>query len=84
MVSTLKFISIDHPLRFYGIPGVVALILSSFFIAWALQIYSIEGRLVTNITFIGGGLMIIGIVLMTTSVILYVVINVVRETRRVH
>jgi glycosyltransferase involved in cell wall biosynthesis len=84
VISTLKFVSIDHPLRFYGIPGVVSLILSGFFIAWALQIYSAEGRLVTNIALLGIGFLIIGIVLMTTSVILYVVINVVRETRRVH
>jgi glycosyltransferase involved in cell wall biosynthesis len=84
VISTLKFISIDHPLRFYGIPGVASLILSGFFIAWALQLYSMEGRLVTNIALLGIGFLIIGIVLMTTSVILYVVINVVRETRRVH
>jgi glycosyltransferase involved in cell wall biosynthesis len=84
VISTLKFVSIDHPLRFYGIPGVASLILSGFFIVWAFQIYSAEGRLVTNIALLGIGFLIIGIVLMTTSVILYVVINVVRETRRVH
>lgn len=82
VVSTIKFVSIDHPLRFYGLPGLASLILSSFFIAWAVQIYTEENRLVTNIALLGMSLLIIGIMLLTTSVILYVVINVVREVPR--
>jgi glycosyltransferase involved in cell wall biosynthesis len=83
MMSTLKFISIEHPLRFYGIPGLASLILAIYFGVWALHLYTAEGRLVTNIALLAIGLLMIGLVLLTTSVILYVVINVVRETRRV-
>ena len=32
--STLKFISIDHPLKFYGIPGLVFLAINTIFIVW--------------------------------------------------
>jgi glycosyltransferase involved in cell wall biosynthesis len=82
VISTLKFVSIDHPLRFYGLPGLVSLLLAAFFIAWAIQIYTEEGRLVTNIALLGMSLLIVGIMLLTTSVILYVIINVVREGPR--
>lgn len=83
VMSTFKFISIEHPLRFYGIPGVICIALSVFFGVWALQLYAAEGRLVTNITLVALGFLMPGLVLLTTSVILYVVINVVREIRRV-
>lgn len=83
VISTIKFVSIDHPLRFYGIPGLIFLITGVFFGAWTLQQYSIDGRLLTNTALIAVGSLIIGIVLMATAVILYVVINVVREPRRV-
>lgn len=83
MMSTFKFVSIEHPLRFYGIPGVVCLAIAIYFGLWSIQIYTIEGRLVTNVTLLAIGFLIPGIVLLTTATILYVVINVVRETRRV-
>ncbi len=83
IISTIKFVSIDHPLRFYGIPGLLFLIAGVFFGALTLQQYSIDGRLLTNIALISVGSLIIGVVLMATAIILYVVINVVREPRRV-
>jgi glycosyltransferase involved in cell wall biosynthesis len=83
LISTLKFVSIKHPLRFYGAPGLISIVLATIFGSWALQIYSLEGRLVTNVALLAVGFLMIGLLLLTTSVILYVVINVVRETRRV-
>lgn len=83
IMSTIKFVSIRHPLRFFGVPGIVCIALSIFFGLWALQMYSIEGRLVTNVALLSLGFLMVGLMLMTTSIILYVVINVVREARRV-
>jgi glycosyltransferase involved in cell wall biosynthesis len=83
VMSTFKFVSIDHPLRFYGLPGVICLALATYFGVTAAQIYQIEHRLITNIALLSLGLFIIGLMLFMTSVILYVVINVVREPRRV-
>ncbi len=83
VMSTLKFVSIKHPLRFYGIPAIASLVLAIFFGGWALQIYSVEGRLVTNVALLSLGFLMAGLLLLSTSVILYVVINVVRETRRI-
>lgn len=84
IISTLKFVSIDHPLRFYGIPGVGLLAVGIFFSIWSLQIYVDEGRLVTNTVLLAIGSVFTGIVLIGIAVILYVLINVVRDSRRVH
>ena len=79
ILSTLKFVSIEHPLKFYGIPGIIFLSVGLFFILWTLQIFTDEGRFVTNISLIGIGGIIAGTVLLMTSAILYSIVSVVRE-----
>jgi len=46
---------------------------------WTLQIYAATRRIVTNIALIAFGATMIGLMLMTTGVILWVLISVVRE-----
>lgn len=79
ILSTMKFISIEHPLRFYGISGLFFLGVGLFFIIWALQIFSESRQVITNITLIGFGSSIFGIMLIMTSIILYSLVSVVRE-----
>jgi len=77
--STLKYVAIERPLTFYGIPGVIFLCIGLFFAAWAIQIFSIERQLITNIALIGGGGIILGTVLVITATILHSIVSVVRE-----
>ena len=49
IMSTLKFISIEHPLKFYGIPGIAFLLVGLFFTVWTLQLFSETREIVTNI-----------------------------------
>jgi glycosyltransferase involved in cell wall biosynthesis len=79
IMSTMKFISIEHPLKFYGIPGILFLIVGMFFIIWTIQGFTETRQIITNISLIGIGSTILGMVLMTTSIILYTVVSVVRE-----
>lgn len=79
IMSTMKFISIEHPLKFYGIPGIIFLIVGLFFILWTIQGFTETRQIITNISLIGIGSTILGMVLMTTSIILYTVVSVVRE-----
>ncbi len=79
ILSTMKFISIEHPLKFYGIPGLIFLITGLFFILWTLQIFGESRQIITNISLIGIGATIIGIILMVTSILLFSLVNVVRE-----
>ena len=79
LFSTLKFTSIEHPLKFYGIPAIIFLIIGISFIAWSIQIYSEEGSLITNITLIGATTIIVGLILSIAAIILYSIVSVVRE-----
>ena len=78
-LSTLKFISIEHPLKFYGIPGIAFLIVGLFFTVWTLQLFSETREIITNISLLAIGTIIFGTMLMMTSIILYSLVNLVRE-----
>ena len=79
LFSTLKFTSIEHPLKFYGIPAVLFLIIGISFTAWSVQIYAEEGSLITNITLIGATTIIVGLILSIAAILLYSLVSVVRE-----
>ncbi len=81
ILSTMKFISIEHPLKFYGIPGILFLAIGLFFIVWTVHEFAIGGSIITNISIIGIGLIILGSVLTMTSILLYSLVSVVRERR---
>ena len=81
VMSTLKFISIDHPLKFYGIPGIIFLGIGLFFTVWTIQTFGETRQVITNIALIGVSSIILSTILMMTAVILYSVVNVVREKR---
>jgi len=79
VLSTVKHLSIRRPLLFYGVPGFISLMTAFVFGVWTLQIYAATRRIVTNIALIAFGATMVGLMLMTTAVILWVVISVVRE-----
>ena len=81
ILSTMKFVSIEHPLKFYGIPGIIFLAIGLFFIVWALQEFTETRRIITNISLIAIGSTIFGTLLTMTSVLLYSLVSVVRERR---
>ena len=79
LLSTMKFISIEHPLKFYGIPGIVFLTIGLFFIVWTIQLFTETRQIITNVSLIGIGSIILGTMLTMTSIMLYSLVNVVRE-----
>ena len=79
LVSTIKYTSIEHPLKFYGIPSIIFLIIGSAFTYSAVQYYVEIGRLNTNLTVIGAGAILISLVLLISAIILYSIVSVVRE-----
>ena len=79
LVSTIKFTSIEHPLKFYGIPSIIFLIIGSAFTYSAIQYYVEIGRLNTNLTVIGAGATLIGLVLLIAAILLYSLVSIVRE-----
>lgn len=82
ILSTMKFISIEHPLMFYGIPGLIFLAIGLFFMGWTIQEFTETRRIITNISLIGFGFSIFGMLSLMTSIILYSLVNVIRENNR--
>lgn len=81
IMSTLKHVAIERPLLYYGVTGLAFLVLGLIFGAWAMQIYSEERVVMTNIALIGIGGVILGTILLITATILYSIVSVVRENR---
>jgi len=77
--STMKYASIEHPLRFYGISGLIFLVIGLFFVVWTLQSFSETRQIITNISLIGIGSVILGTMLSMTAIMLYSLVSVVRE-----
>ena len=81
LLNTMKFISIEKPLRFYGIPGIILFGIGIFFMIWTLQAFTETRQIITNIALIGVGTILGGIMMLMTSIMLFSLVNVVRERR---
>ncbi len=79
LLSTIKFTSIEHPLKFYCVPSMIFFVIGLVFIYFSAQFYTEVGRLNTNLTLIGAGTTLIAIVLLITGILLYSLVSVVRE-----
>ena len=81
LMSTLKYISIERPLRFYGIPSAIFFVIGLTFTFLSIQYYAEIGRLSTNLTLVAAGTLLIAIILIVTAILLYSLVSVVREGR---
>jgi len=79
LFSTLKYTSIEHPLKFYGIPAVIFCIIGLSFTFLSVQYFSEIGRINPNLTLIAVGTILVGVILLITSILLYSLVSVVRE-----
>ena len=82
LISTIKFTSIEHPLKFYGIPSLIFFSIGLVFTYLAVDYYVEIGRLNTNLTLIGAGTILIGIILLISAILLYSLVSVVRERKQ--
>ena len=79
VLSTVKHYSMRHPLLFYGVPGFVSLLVALSFWVWTLRIFAATRQVVTNIALVALGATMVGLMLLTTAVILWVLVSVLRE-----
>lgn len=77
--STIKYVAIERPLTFYGIPGVIFVCIGLFFGFWTIQIFSDQGKIITNIALIGIGGVILGTIFMISATLLHSIVSVIRE-----
>jgi glycosyltransferase involved in cell wall biosynthesis len=78
-MTTFKHLSIHRPLLFYGLPGVVLLGGAIFFWVWALEIFTETAAISTNIVLLALTATMIGFMLLTTSILLWVLTSLIRE-----
>ncbi len=81
LFSTIKYTSIEHPLKFYGIPSLIFFIIGLSFTSLSIQYYTEIGRINPNITLIAAGTTLIAVVLLITAILLYSLVSVVRENK---
>ncbi len=79
--KTLKFISVKHPMYFYGIPGLSLLIAGIVFGYNFLDAYLVQNVLFLGSLFGSLVLILIGVVLIATSVILFSMTNLWKEQK---
>lgn len=77
--SILKFISIRHPMLFYGGFALANLIVALAFGLMTLDYYQRWGRVITNLALISVATGIVGLLSLFTGIILFTLITVMRE-----
>ena len=81
IVSTLKFISIEHPLKFYGIPGFVFLSIGLGFLIFTVNLFTETRQILLSSAIIGVGSTIFGIILIQSSILLYAMVKLMRNKK---
>jgi glycosyltransferase involved in cell wall biosynthesis len=73
LFSVIQFISLRHPLVFYGLPGISLLLVSGFFAYNSLELFSTTRFISINMILLSITTTIIGIILLTTGGILFTI-----------
>ena len=77
--STLKFTSMEHPLKFYGIPGGILSVIGLFFVVWTIQYFTQFGNFPPILALIAVGSTIVGMILLMNAILLYSLITVIKD-----
>ena len=72
--SVFQFISLRHPLAFYGVPGIALLGIAAYFMKNALDLFAKTEYVSTNMILIAVGIAVVGVVLLATAAIVYTLI----------
>lgn len=73
LYSLVQFISLRHPLAFYGLPGIALLIVATIFTSQALDLFHTTRYISTNLILVSVGSAVVGVVLLATGAILYTI-----------
>jgi len=74
LYSILQFVSLRHPLAFYGLPGIVLLGIAAYFIKNALNLFSSSGYVSTNMILVSVGIAVVGVIFLATAAIVYTLV----------
>lgn len=74
LMSVIQYISLRRPLLFYGLPGVILLIVAAFFASSTIELFSTTRYVSTNMIIVSIGLAIVGVILLATGAIVYTLV----------
>lgn len=78
ILNTLKVISIERPLIFYGVPSIIFLGIGLAFGSWSAISYATEGVLPASLALIAIGSTLLGFLFFSLMMIIWVVVSVAR------
>jgi len=81
LASTLKQVSLSHPLVFYGVPATLFFTLGSVFWIRTLELFMASRQFPVGTGVVALGFTLLGMMLGTTALILFTVLSVVREAK---
>jgi len=79
IMSTLKFISMEHPLKFYGIPGSIFLAIGLVFLVYTIQLFTETRQILLSSAIIGVGSVTFGAIMLMSAILLYSMVNLIRN-----
>lgn len=79
VLTMIRFLSVYHPLSFYGLPGLAFLAVGGIYVNWALGLFAETRYVSTNLILVAVGSAVIGMMLLLTSIILYTTSALLRE-----
>ena len=79
LMNTLKYVSIKHPIQFYGIPGIVLIIMGIVMGGIFLDAYLTEKTIFYGSLLASVVLFLLGAILTVTSIILFSMANLIRD-----
>jgi len=77
--SILLFVSLRHPLMFYGLGGIVLLVFGMGFMGYSMELFSESSYVSTPLIIIAASFIMVGLILLSTGVILYTLTALLRD-----
>ena len=81
LFSTIKYTSIEHPLKFYGIPSLIFFVIGLSFTFLSIDYYMEVGRINPNVTIVAAGTTAIAVILLVASVLFYSLATIVKGNK---
>ena len=79
LLSSIKHLSILHPLIVYGLPGFAMMIYGLYLGSNALGVYELTRKVIVGTTLIAMGSILVGLILAITALILWIMITLMRD-----
>ena len=79
VMSTLKFISIENPLKFYGIPGGIFIAIGLIFLIHTIQLFAETRQILLSSGIIGISSVIFGSIMLMSAILLYSMVTLIRK-----